>query len=1017
VGDVTESPDGASGAAVTGAKCIAAEAPPGHVALSAVAYQLLGDRSSHSFEDLGERQLPDPLGAIRLYALPLSAPAASVPLRELLRQALHPLQLLNLEGMGGMGEIHLARDPMLRRTLAVKVLRSELADSREAKARFLREARVVAGLSHPNVVDIHAVGQLADGVPYFVMDYVDGGSFADRLEADGPLSIPEARRVIGEVASALEAAHARGVVHRDIKASNILFDRESGRARVTDWGIAAMDAGADMSSDTRLTKTGAVVGSPLYMSPEQLTGDDVGPETDLYSLGLLAFELLTGGSPYAAKTPREVVVAHLREDPRRLADVRPGVDPELDVLVARCLAKDPGDRPRAAELARLAPGAGARVEWPPPGLEGLRGRASYTALYTAMPVLFSAGPMLVWVAITRENPLVPGLVDRDFATMLFLMGLVVTAVTLLALVAHMSEQAVHVWRASHLGYRWRTILEVMADRRGDTGFLLVGAREYAILTPRERGRLRWRRVGAAVAIVLAPPLALPAALLLAVATIPEWWVIGLVLGLVGLVVNWLLEEPKKLRRARAALARSRRFHEDAAPLVDSWHEAVEASSIPGLPPARPSLLVPGAALATGLAVALVTLVMGSFMFAGTAQLDQEWQGSMATAVEAWGRVIPLADLRLEPDPSITPGEAGRLLQNLRSREDVAAEWRVERPLQATVVGSRLRSDPRDTAVRANTGSLTQPYLLQFDSLIRVAARGLTEAEVAYLRGFTGDPRFDDFARLARAHQVDRLRHDPVEPGAVEFYRPVSSWLGLRRTADHKIAQAAYLTAVGELDAAETALREVLSVGLLLADGTDLLSLRLGLAPATAALDGLADLYDAMGRRDEAVRIRASRRVADPWEDAALGVGPLEGEAEAPGAREPARAREQTLADYYARAADVTLARGLRWTYLYHLVLWTQCGDPRWVLAGDRDELDPYLEGLRPTLVRYPSEEPLFDALTLHLERIHEGSEEVVEAVFRARGRVVAATVVRWLHRAAVILRNPRLDACAVVAIA
>jgi serine/threonine protein kinase len=182
---------------------------------------------------------------------------------------------------------------------------------------------------------------------------------------------------LGEVAAALQAAHARGVVHRDIKASNILYDLDSGRALVTDWGIAALDPTVDLSPDTRLTRTGVVVGSPQYMSPEQLAGDDVGPETDLYSLGLLAFELLTGKGPFPSETPRALMIAHLREDPPKLSDVRDGVGPELDTVIARCLDKTPGARPTAEDLARrFAPGSGAVLEWPPPGLAALQGQST-----------------------------------------------------------------------------------------------------------------------------------------------------------------------------------------------------------------------------------------------------------------------------------------------------------------------------------------------------------------------------------------------------------------------------------------------------------------------------------------------------------------------------------------------------------------------------------------------------------------------------------------------------------------
>jgi serine/threonine-protein kinase len=188
-----------------------------------------------------------------------------------------------------------------------------LAVDPSAKARFQREAQAVAQLSHPNVVAIHSVGELDTGLPYFVMQYVAGESMAARIERDGPLEIADARRALGEVASALAAAHKHGIIHRDIKPANILCDDEANRVLVSDFGIAAVRATGEGDESTRLTVTGMAVGTPHYMSPEQLLAEKVTERTDIYSLGLLGYELLTGGSPFDIGSPREILAAHLRD--------------------------------------------------------------------------------------------------------------------------------------------------------------------------------------------------------------------------------------------------------------------------------------------------------------------------------------------------------------------------------------------------------------------------------------------------------------------------------------------------------------------------------------------------------------------------------------------------------------------------------------------------------------------------------------------------------------------------------
>src|SRR3954468_12786739 len=197
-------------------------------------------------------------------------------LAEQLQAALAPsFVLIRRIGAGGMGIVFLARDPALKRLVAVKVMSPERAVDDEARARFQREAEAVAKISHPNVVAIYSVGELANGIPYLVMQYVEGRSMAERLIEEGPLEISEAQAILGQVAAALGAAHRKGVIHRDVKAANILWDDAAGRALVSDFGIAALIGRESDGDAMQLTEAGAVVGTPRYMSPEQLLAERV----------------------------------------------------------------------------------------------------------------------------------------------------------------------------------------------------------------------------------------------------------------------------------------------------------------------------------------------------------------------------------------------------------------------------------------------------------------------------------------------------------------------------------------------------------------------------------------------------------------------------------------------------------------------------------------------------------------------------------------------------------------------
>ena len=240
-------------------------------------------------------------------------------------------------GRGGMGIVFLAREVALDRMVALKLLPPEMAARPGLKERFLREARTAARLSHPNIVPIYAVDEV-DGFVFFAMAYVEGCTLGDRIRERGPLSNAEAVRLIREVSWALGYAHLQGLVHRDVKPENILMEEGSGRALVTDFGIAVLAeaAGAEITTE--------VLGTAEFMSPEQAKGAEVDARSDLYSLGCVGFYALSGRVPFTGPTPAAILGQHVAHPPPRLASVAPQVPPGVATALDRCLRKEPNHR-------------------------------------------------------------------------------------------------------------------------------------------------------------------------------------------------------------------------------------------------------------------------------------------------------------------------------------------------------------------------------------------------------------------------------------------------------------------------------------------------------------------------------------------------------------------------------------------------------------------------------------------------------------------------------------------------
>ena len=256
-----------------------------------------------------------------------------------------PYEVKGVLGRGGNGVVLKAFDAGLNRFVAVKVIAAPLAGSGAARARFTREARAAAAVVHENVVAVHAVDQ-AGGLPYLVMEYVKGRSAQDKLDRLGPLPVLQVLRIAHQTAAGLAAAHAQGLVHRDVKPANILLENGVERVKLTDFGLARA------VSDACLTQSGVIAGTPYYMAPEQARGDAVDHRSDLFSLGSTLYALLAGRPPVRADTPLAVLRRVTDEQARPLRESNPEVPAWLDRVVAKLMAKRPADRfQSAAEVA------------------------------------------------------------------------------------------------------------------------------------------------------------------------------------------------------------------------------------------------------------------------------------------------------------------------------------------------------------------------------------------------------------------------------------------------------------------------------------------------------------------------------------------------------------------------------------------------------------------------------------------------------------------------------------------
>jgi serine/threonine-protein kinase len=277
---------------------------------------------------------------------------AAVP--DLSGKTLGDFHLLRRLGQGGMGQVFLADQISLKRKVAVKIMRTDAAVTAASLERFKAEAEAVARVNHANIVQVYAIGE-ADGLHYMALEYVEGRNLCEFLARKGPPEAALAVSIMRQAAAALQRASELGVVHRDIKPENILLTRR-GEVKVADFGLSRCFDGERPA--VNLTQNGMALGTPLYMSPEQIQGQPIDPRTDIYSLGVTCYHLLAGQPPFRGQTPFELAVQHVKQEPDPLAEVRPDLPPYLCAIVHKMMAKAPGERYQSGtellkDLARL----------------------------------------------------------------------------------------------------------------------------------------------------------------------------------------------------------------------------------------------------------------------------------------------------------------------------------------------------------------------------------------------------------------------------------------------------------------------------------------------------------------------------------------------------------------------------------------------------------------------------------------------------------------------------------------
>lgn len=552
-------------------------------------------------------------------------------------------------GRGGMGVVYLARDVQLDRDVAIKVLPSHLARAAESRERFLREARTAAGLSHPHIVPIHRVGE-AGGFVFFVMSFVDGETLGERLRTRGPLPPADAARVLREVAWALAYAHGRGIVHRDVKPDNILMEAGTGRALVTDFGIASGGAAPGPRDDS-----GMVMGTANFMSPEQAANQPADGRSDIYALGVVGYLAVSGRLPFEAPSVPALLVRQATEAPPSVLRAAPGLPAALGAAIDRCLAREPDDRfPDGEALAAaLATSPDVRPALPPTLRAWLGARNPLLVPYMGWCAAFGTltlANLIAWVTGNRPD----GPAD-------IVLLAAITSLPLYPIVGFHLNQARRQFRAGHTLADLRSALGVARRERAEVEAL---AREDDV--PPGHRLLRLATIASATWLAVTIGLLLQG-------TIHEnrtdlIWVFGPVLStmLLGAVSNALDVPfiPGRIRQWWQTGIRDRIWNSRAGEWIARRLGAPERSSAVGGGVFRAT------EAALGVAASELFAALPKVYREQLAELPATVAAFEARAAEARAEIDVVAALAQagSGDPAAGPGQAGELLA---ARRDAA----------------------------------------------------------------------------------------------------------------------------------------------------------------------------------------------------------------------------------------------------------------------------------------------------------------------------------------------------------
>jgi hypothetical protein len=754
-----------------------------------------------------------------------------------------------------------------------------------------------------------------------------------------------------------------------------------------------------------------IVGTPQYMSPEQLLSEPATEKTDVYGLGLLGYELLTGRGPFEATTPHELIAAHLRDTPRPLSDLREDVEPELESLLGRCLEKDPAKRPSAGEVARrLAPGGGVLLEWPPPGIEALHRRLPrVSTLYLIGSALILAAVMPQLVVGTTVAPVLLSV------GMLLLLLLGAAGVVVLAIAA---RQTLTLGRATsrsvRAGFAWLTVLETLADRRGDSGSLIAGTHLYAALPAAQRSGLRRARLFAALAFFLGGTLPVP--LLLVVAVLGSSGVAGPGLSWVALVVPLVCllgaVSLGRLERRTAAPAQrrpGRAAHKpDLARLSQGWYESFETvrqgQELGRGPSSRPALAWAGAlalALVTAVTVALSVVLLGIATFGPVL-----W----AIAIPSFGATQDKAALAevarpfaLPPDSSITPLEAGRAFRVLQGGPRGTSPRFPEQQVELLPPAPwELPLPPSLFARYHNKDAAGAPDRTVMDSAMRGR---LSSAELAWLETVAHHPAWPLYRRVARARSADFLGARFTIPFGAEAgwpEMPLPRFAAIKNYALVGPARAAYYLAHGQRDSAEAALREGLSFGFAMVDdGNWLAEALIGTVVVGIARTDLQRFYALTGNpagarlqaRYDSIRAAQDQALGSDAEGSTVNINDL-------------RSMRRVLVE---TTLDRRELRGLRLEMLLNLLGVAPCTNVKEMVFGPDADVRNAFDRARTDLARFPSEQSLLDMLYRSAERPPRFKDFKDSGVIVGVGPRILGGVA---DVAGALLRNRRIPTCA-----